>query len=463
MPTTTDVPSGAPVQRGVLARLGLDRPELRAWAMYDWANSAMMTIVVTAVFPIYYSRVAAAPLAPADATLRFTQATTIALAIVALLSPLLGALADFGAIKKRMLGLFMAVGVTATALLFLVQQGDWVLALVLFGLANIGVNGSYVFYDSLLPHITRDDEIDRVSSAGYALGYLGGGIMLALALACILKPALFGLPSGEGLTAAQQTLPSRLAFLATAVWWTVFSIPLFRRVPEPSLTREPDEPLAPGLLVRAAFSRLGETLRELRGYRNAFVLLLASLIYSDGINTIIRMATVYGTELGIRQNAQIAAIVLVQFVGIPFAFLFGALASRIGAKRAILIGLAVYAGISILGYFMRTELHFFALAFMVGTVQGGTQALSRSLFASMIPRHKSGEFFGFYAVFERFGAILGPLLFGLVLSATGSSRNGILSIISFFVVGAGLLMLVDVAEGQRVARAADADLRRVPA
>jgi UMF1 family MFS transporter len=232
-------------------------------------------------------------------------------------------------------------------------------------------------------------------------------------------------------------------------------------VPEPPLTREQDEPLRTRAAIAMSLRRLGETLRELRGFRYAFLLLVASLIYSDGINTIIRMAAVYGTEIGIPQKAQIAAIVMVQFVGIPFAFLFGMLASRIGAKRAIFIGLAVYAVISILGYFMHTTLHFFLLAFLVGTVQGGTQALGRSLFASMVPRHKSGEFFGFYAVFERFGAIIGPLVFGAVVAATGSSRLAILSIISFFVVGAGLLTLVNVEEGQRVARLADEGVVRV--
>jgi UMF1 family MFS transporter len=227
------------------------------------------------------------------------------------------------------------------------------------------------------------------------------------------------------------------------------------------MTRERDERLSTGAALRASITRLGETLRELRGYRYAFLLLIASLIYSDGINTIIRMAAVYGTEIGIPQQAQIAAIVMVQFVGIPFAFLFGAMASRIGTKRAIFIGLAVYAMISVLGYFMHSTLHFFLLAFLVGTVQGGTQALSRSLFASMVPRHKSGEFFGFYAVFERFGAILGPLVFGGVVAATGSSRNAILSIILFFVVGALLLAMVNVTEGQRAARTADEGVVRV--
>jgi UMF1 family MFS transporter len=440
----------------LLARVGLDRPELRAWAMYDWANSAFMTVIVTAVFPIYYASVASQGLGRTQATYYYATATTISLAVIAVLSPILGAIADFRASKKRFLFIFLTLGVTTTGLLFFVRQGDWLAGLVLFAMANVGVNGSYVFYDALLPHIAGDDEMDRVSSAGYALGYLGGGIMLLLSLIVILKPALIGIAPGTS-----STLPARLSFLATALWWALFAIPLFRRVPEPPMTRERDEMVGTIAAIRASITRLAETLRELRGFRYAFLLLVASLIYSDGINTIIRMAAVYGTEIGIPQNAQIAAIVMVQFVGIPFAFLFGMLASRIGAKRAIFIGLAVYAVISILGYFMHTTLHFFLLAFLVGTVQGGTQALGRSLFASMVPRHKSGEFFGFYAVFERFGAIIGPLVFGAVVAATGSSRLAILSIISFFVVGAGLLTLVNVEEGQRAARLADEGVVRV--
>jgi UMF1 family MFS transporter len=349
----------------------------------------------------------------------------------------------------------MGIGVAATALMFLIQRGDLMLASILFILANIGVNGSFVFYESLLPHVAREDELDRVSTAAYAMGYIGGGLLLALNLAWILKPGLFGLPSGEGLTSAQATLPTRLAFLSVAVWWVLFSIPLFRRVPEPPVTRESDE--RPGQHpVAVAFQRLGETFRALRGYKQAFLMLLAFLIYNDGIGTIIRMATIFGTELGIGRGMLIGTIMIVQFVGIPFAFLFGTVAGRIGAKRSIFIGLAAYVGISIYGYFITTATQFLILALFVGMVQGGTQALSRSLFASMIPRHRSGEFFGFFGVFEKFAGIFGPLIFGLVLSWAGSSRTAILAIASFFLIGGYLLSRVDVEEGQRVARAEEA-------
>jgi len=436
-----------------LEKLGLGRPELRAWAMYDWANSAMVTTIITAVFPIYYARVACAGVMDRDeATRWFAISTTGGMVLIALISPLLGTIADFNGRKKRMLGSFLALGLASVAGMFFIYRGQWILASVLFILANIGANGSFVFYDALLPHIARDDEVDRVSTAGYALGYVGGGVLLALNLAWIQKPAWFGLPSVQDLS-AQGTLPSRLAFLSVAVWWLVFSIPLFRRVPEP--------PASGGgggaLPIRASVNRLIETFRSLRRYRQAFLMLLAFLIYNDGIGTIIRMASIYGDEIKIRQEAIIASILLVQFIGIPFAFLFGMLAGRIGAKRSIMLGLSVYLGICVFGYFMSTEIHFLVLAILVGAVQGGTQALSRSLFASMIPRDKSGEFFGFFGVAEKFAGIFGPAIFGFINLVGGSSRGAIVSVIAFFVVGGFLLTLVDVPEGQRLARAEEAE------
>ena len=434
----------------ILERLGLHRPELRAWAMYDWANSAFMVTIVTAVFPIYFSSVAAADLEPATASFRFAVTTTLALSFVAVLAPVLGALADFAGIKKKMLGACVGLGVVATACMFFIQQGDWVLAALLFAFANIGVTSSLVFADSLLPHIASPAELDRVSTAGYALGYLGGGLLLVVNLAWIQAPEAFGLSGAD--------LASRLSFVSVAIWWLGFSIPLFRKVPEPVRTLEADEHAGESA-IRASFVRLGETLRELRGYRQASLMLLAFLVYNDGIGTIIRMATTFGTEIGLEQGDLITAVVLVQFVGVPFAFVFGQLAARIGAKRAIFLSLVVYTVISVLAYGMTTATGFYALALLVGMVQGGSQALSRSLFASMVPRHKSAEFFGFFGVFEKFAGIIGPGVFAVMILLTGSSRGAILSLITFFVVGGLLLSRVDVEAGQAAARRAEADLR----
>ncbi|HEU5051085.1 MAG TPA: MFS transporter, partial [Gemmatimonadales bacterium] len=374
MPTSAEgLERPAEATGGFLARLGLSRPELRAWAMYDWATSAMQTVIMTAVFPIYFVSVAGAGLPPERATQQLSLVNSIALTLIAVASPILGAISDLAGNKKALLAGFMIAGVLATGGMYWIQRGDLGLASALFIVSMIGATGSFVFYESLLPHVAHADEIDRVSTAGFALGYIGGGLLLALNLAWIQKPALFGLPSGEGLSPSAATLPARLAFVSVAVWWALFSIPLFRRVPEPPRKREADEPRA-GHAVLGAFTRLGETFRELRGFRHAFIFLLAFLIYNDGIQTIIKMATAYGTEIGIGAGALIAAILIVQFVGVPFALLFGLLAGRIGAKRSIFLGLLVYGGISVLGFYMRTAAHFYLLAILVGMVQGGTQA-----------------------------------------------------------------------------------------
>jgi len=431
----------------LLDRLGLSRPELRAWVMYDWANSAFWATVIQ-IFPVYFISVAAADLPPAVASARYAWATAAAMLIVAFMAPVLGAIADYAGAKKKMLAGFLAVGVPATAAMYFVDRGEWVFAVVVYMLGNIGVAGSLVFYESLLPHIAREEEVHRVSASGYALGYLGSGLLMALNLLWIQKPEWFGIPDRESAT--------RLSLLSAAAWWLVFSFPLFRWVSEPPPARTPGD--APRLnLVRVGFSRLGGTFHELRRYRQALLLLVAFLIYNDGIGTIIRMAAPYGTEIGIPPGALIGAILLVQFVGIPFAFLFGLIADRIGAKRAIFISLFTYLGITVVGYYMKTTLHFFILALMVGMVQGGAQAISRSLFASMIPRHKSAEFFAFYGVFDKFAGILGPMVFATVIEATGSSRNAILALIAFFVVGGALLAMVDVDEGRRMARQAEAE------
>jgi MFS transporter, UMF1 family len=316
------------------------------------------------------------------------------------------------------------------------------------------VMGSFVMYESLLPHIASNDEVDRVSTAGYSLGYLGGGILLALNLAWIMAPGAFGLPSGEGLTPAQATLPVRLAFLSVSIWWVVFAIPLFRFVPEPARRLEADE--RPGMSpMRAAVARLAETISELRGYRQAFLMLLAFFIYSDAIGAIIRMATVYGAEIGLERDIMITAILLTQIIGFPFAIIFGVLAARFGPKSMVFVGIGVYMVITVLGYFMTTATHFLILAALVGTVQGGTQALSRSMFATLVPRHKSGEFFGFFGIIERFSGIMGVLVMWGAGQITGSPRPGILALITFFAVGALLLRKVDIAAGQRAAREAE--------
>lgn len=424
----------------LLERLGLHRRELRAWASYDWGISAYQVAITTALFPIYFPKVVAADLPPAQATALLGLVNSAAMVVIAILSPILGTLADERGSKKRFLAAFLVLGVAATGGLWFAQRGDIALASVLYALSVVGATGSFVFYEALLLSVARPDEVDRVSTAGYALGYIGGGVLLILQLAAIQGAIPLGITDKGVLT--------RLAFVMTAVWWALFAIPLFRGVPEPPVGPCERTPITPGAIVR----RLMATFRSLRAYPQALLMLTAFLVYNDGIQTIIKLATTVGSEIGIAESTLITAIVLVQFVGIPCAFAFGWLAGRIGAKRATLLGVATYGLIAIVGRNMQSGRDFLMLAGMVALVQGGTQALSRSLFARMIPASRSGEFFGLYSVFEKFAGIFGPLTFSLSVALTGSSRNGVFGLIVFFIVGFVVLLRVDVARGEREAQ-----------
>lgn len=641
---------------------------IRAWTLYDWANSAFATTILAAVLPVYYSQVAGATLAsPARATAYWSAGLSISLLFVAILSPILGTVSDIMRGKKRFLSIFMGVGVVATGLLVLVNTGDWLLASILFIVGRVGFSGSIVFYDALLPHVAREEDRDEVSTRGYAFGYLGGGVLLAINVAMI-----FLLP--------ENNWGSRLSFLSVALWWLVFSIPLLRTVPEPpSATGD----LEPGeTVISASFKRLRDTFGQMRHYRELFKFLVAFLIYNDGIGTIIGVAAIYGAELGFSSVELIMAILLVQFVGIPFSLVFGKLPSprekrrpfflafilfniiflpivgvlgarllpadvvgapppdlpatetavdegtytvghqalalsgdwqteaippettgaeeplnyattaepgaqasiafnglqvevvygtgpqqgmwdvlldgqpylddegqpvRIDAyneidryevtqsfaaeevgehtltlvnsgennaqstgtamtlarvqvqplypqsnlplvlgllvgvelvglalayvlgpalvgnfaalfdtKRSIFLALVAYGIIAVWGYFLATVIEFWFLAWMVAVVQGGSQALSRSLYASLSPASKSGEFFGLFSIMEKFASFSGPLFFAAAVALFDSSRPGVLSLVLFFIVGGFLLTRVNVEEGRALARAEDA-------
>jgi UMF1 family MFS transporter len=433
-----------PVLSRLLARVGLVTPEQRAWAWYDCGNSAYFTTVITAVFPAFFASYAAAGMAAGEAATRFGLITTIGMAIVAIAAPILGAIGDHTGRRKQLLVGCALLGIASTFALVTIREGGWQWAALVFVLGNIGVSGSLVFYDSMLPSVATPEETDRVSSAGYALGYLGGGVLLVLNLAWVLQPQTFGL---SGTVAA-----IKLSFASVGVWWLLFMIPLLRRVPEPPAALMPGEARAGGV-IHGAFTRLAHTFGEIRQYRQAFLALLAMLVYQDGIQTIIRFAGIYGAEVGVGQSEQIAAFAMVQLLGVPFAFLFGSLGARIGTRKAIFVALAVYTVAATLGFFMQNATHFFLLAGLVATVQGGAQALSRSLFSRLIPPAKTSEYFGFYAVVERFATILGPLVFTLSGALTGSSRSAVLGMIAFFVAGGWLLSRVDVEAGERAARA----------
>ncbi len=417
-----------------------------AWTMYDWANSAFATTIMAAVLPVYYTSVAAANLPPNIATAYWGFTTSISALLAAVISPILGAMADFRGAKKRFLTIFMMLGVTGTALLYFVRTGDWLLGSLFFILGNIGFAGSLVYYDALLPHVARPDELDQVSSRGYAMGYIGGGVLLAINLAMILFVPGFFPPEQE---AEITQLMTRMAFLTVAIWWFIFTLPLLRRVSEPKRRILPgEEKFNP---IQASFSRLSATFKEIRNYRDLSIFLLAFWVYANGIGTIITMATAYGNEIGIGQTTLIGTLLMVQFLAAPFAILFGRLAKRIGPKKAIYLSLTVYTLISIMGYFLQFEWQFWALGALVATVQGGSQALSRSVMGRMIPKSKSAEFFGFFSVFEKFANIAGPFLFGVVSTLTGASRLSIVSLIFFFAIGMLLLSRVNIERGMKVA------------
>jgi UMF1 family MFS transporter len=641
---------------------------VNAWCMYDWANSAFATTILAAVLPIYYSQVAGATLpSEARATAYWSLGLSVSLLIVAILSPILGTISDVMRGKKRFLSIFASLGIVGTGLLVLVDTGDWLLASILFVLGRIGFTGANVFYDALLPHVASEEDQDRVSTRGYAMGYLGGGLLLAVNVVMIqLLPGTWG---------------PRLSFLSVAVWWALFSIPILTRVAEPPAATVT---LAPGQnVVTVSFRRLWETFKDVRRFRELFKYLIAFLIYNDGIGTIIGVAAIYGAELGFGSIELILALLLVQFVGIPFSLIFGrlpsrtetrrplflafilfnlvvlpvvgivgarvlpgeitgaplpayrdtatavgegvypataaalrysgawkqvvvaaeelggdrdviyavadatearydfpfygqkvevtystgpdhgiwlveldgwplrdedtgkpltldgynqtvrygvrhtfqadepgehvlslvnsgdkepdslgtrvtvaylevlppirqsqlplilgsilvlealgilfawlfgrggfsGLAERLDTRRSIILALIVYAVIAIWGYFLDSVIEFWFLAWMVAIVQGGSQALSRSLYASMSPAAKSGEFFGLYGVMEKFSAIIGPLLFAAAAAAFDSSRPAVLSLIVLFLVGILLLTRVNVEEGRRVAKEEDA-------
>ncbi|MBN1887140.1 MAG: MFS transporter [Thermoflexales bacterium] len=414
-----------------------DKRIANAWCMYDWGSSAFSTTTEAAVLPVYFEQVVAGGLAGNLATVYWGYTNAIALLITAILAPILGSISDYVGGKKRMLGIFATLGILASALMVFIDAGDWPLALALFMFGSIGLGGSYVFYDALLPHVAKPKDIDYISSKGYAYGYLGGGILLAINIVMIM------------VVFAGSNWGPRLSLLSVAIWWALFTLPLLRQVPEPPANRGD---IGAGVNpVVAGLRRLGHTFRELRKYRQLFFFLLAFWLYNDGIGTIIKMATIYGSEIGIGMIDLIGALLLTQFVGIPFALLFGKLSRPIGTKRAIMLGLGWYTLITIAAYFMSQAWHFWVLAFAVGMVQGGTQALSRSLFGLMAPKARSGEFFGFYDISSKFAGIAGPAMFAITGQIFGSSRLSIISLIIFFIGGIILLSRVDEKEGIRVA------------
>lgn len=426
--------------------------EQRAWVMYDWANSAFATTVMGAILPNYF----AAYIATEGALSIWGYTVAIGSLIAALISPVLGAIADFRGSKKKFMVFFISLGVVSTALLYLVDQpGDQLLASILYILGTIGFAGSLVFYDSLLPHVANEEEIDQVSSRGYAMGYIGGGLLLLINVAMIfLGPSL--LPAMDEIEATK--LMMRLSLSSVAIWWAVFSIPILRRVKEPARMVEESE--IGQNVITVGFKRFFKALKDISKFRDLFWFLLTFFVYANGIGTIITMAVVFGTDLGFGTTILIGTLLMVQFVAAPFSILFGKLSKKLGIKKSITLSLLIYTAVAILGYFMTEEWHFLLLGFGVAMVQGGSQALSRSLIGQLMPKSKSAEFYGFFSVSEKFNTVIGPFTMALVTDLTGNSRWGIVSLVVFFVAGIIMLRGVNIERG--IKQAKEEEARMVP-
>ena len=417
-----------------------ERKAIWSWALYDWANSAFATTVMAGFFPLFFKAYWANPGNPSESTFYLGMANSIASIIVAMLAPFLGAIADRGTAKKKFLLFFAFLGIVMTGGLWMVAQGLWQMAVLLYVLATVGFSGSNLFYDSLLPGIAREEKVDYVSSLGFALGYVGGGILFLINVVMYLQPEIFGIPNGA--TAI------RLSFVTVAIWWAVFSLPVALWVKEPMIYE--DVGLRSAIVL--GWKQLLDTLKEIQHLRVVGMFLLAYWLYIDGVDTIVRMAVDYGSTLKFPDTALITALLIVQFIAFPCALLFSLFAKKIGVKLAVMVGIVGYGIITFLGYFMSQVWHFYTLAALVGFFQGGIQALSRSLYTRIIPAEKAAEFFGFYNMLGKFAAVIGPVMMGTITLVTGNIRYGILSILVLFVLGGYFLSKVDIEEGSRMAR-----------
>ncbi|MEF9475404.1 MAG: MFS transporter [Candidatus Mariimomonas ferrooxydans] len=420
---------------------GFDRKRIFSWALYDWANSAFATTVIAGFFPIFFRQYWSTGTDVTTTTFRLGVSNSVASLVIVALAPLLGAIADKGGTKKKFLLFFALMGVVMTGALYFVGEGNWGFAVLLYALGIIGFSGGNVFYDSLIVDIAGPKKIDFVSALGFAMGYLGGGILFAFNVFMTLRPELFGL--------ASQSEAIRISFISVAIWWAVFSIPVFLFVKE---VRVKDHQ-AGWHAIAGGLHQLRMTFKEIRRLRIVSLFLLGYWLYIDGVNTIVRMAVDYGLSLGFDANSLIVALLITQFVGFPSALAFGKIGEKLGPKIGIFIGISVYIAVTTWAFFMTSVVEFYALAVAIGLVQGGVQSLSRSFYTRIIPSNKSAEFFGFYNMLGKFAAVIGPALMGWVSIVSGDPRFGILVIIPLFAAGAIFLFLVNEQEGTRMAKA----------
>ena len=402
-----------------------------SWALYDWANSAFATTVMAGFFPIFYKSYWASDLSNLESTAMVGYANSLSGLIVVLLAPILGAYADIGTKRKKLLLLFASLGILCTASFYFIPQGEWMLAALLYAIAAVGFSGGNVFYDSLIVSVSDNENRNRVSALGYSLGYLGGGLLFLINVIMFLNPQLFGIES--------QSNAVLLSFFMVAVWWAFFSIPLLRNVKEQESERENPRFFQ---ALKQSFNEVYQTLTEVRKYKNVAIFLLAYWFYMDGIDTIVRMATAYGTDIGLEASSMITALILTQFVGFPSTLIFGYFADRLGFKKILTIGILIYILISIFASRITTATEFYAMAIVVGLVMGGVQAVSRAYFSSIIPKDKEAQFFGFYNLVGKSAVVAGPALLAWISMIFNTPRAGILGLLVLFIPGLILLWMI---------------------
>jgi UMF1 family MFS transporter len=430
------------------------------WVMYDWANSAFATTVMAGFFPIFFKQYWSYGVDVNMSTAQLGFGNSLASLLVALMAPFLGAIADKGSAKKKFLLFFAYLGVLMTAGLFLIHKGQWGIAIFVYVMGVIGFSGANIFYDAILPGITAEDKIDYVSSLGFSMGYLGGGLLFLINVLMTLMPQRFGLPDAAAAV--------RVSFLSVAFWWGLFTLFTIAWVPE---DKSPAKVKKGESIIAAGIKQLVNTFKKVRHLKTVFLFLLAYWFYIDGVDTIIRMAVDYGLSLGFESNDLIVALLLVQFVGFPAALVFGKLGERWGVRKAVYLAIGIYMCITIWGTMMTRKEEFYVLAAVIGLVQGGIQALSRSYYSRLIPKNQAAEYYGFYNMLGKFAAIIGPALIGIVglmvrrmlmppsptaeqLVSIGqvASRWSIGSILILFILGMVLFYFVDEEKGKEQAK-----------
>ena len=401
-----------------------------SWALYDWANSVFATTVLAGFFPLFFKSFWAGELTDVASTALLGTVSSISGFIIVLLAPILGAMADFTGKKKVFLMTFALIGILSTSFLFFIPYGNWQWSLIIFGLSVIGFSGANIFYDSLLLDVSSNEDRNFVSSLGYALGYLGGGILFLINVLMYLYPSFFGLSSqAEGIL---------YSFLSVALWWLIFSMPIFLYVKQ----KNHESSKVSGNLIGQSFQRILLTFREIKRYKPVLIFLIAYWFYIDAIDTIVRMAVAYGTDLGFDSSQLIIALIFTQFIGFPATFAYGYLAERFGLFNMLVFGILVYIGICIYSLFITSAVDFFILAGLVGLVQGGVQSVSRTIFSRLIPQEKATEFFGFYNLIGKSAVVIGPALVGWMAYLFSNPKAGIVSLLILFIPGIVILFYV---------------------